>query len=189
MDSSHPLCTTIDFALAGLFTAWFLISVAAQLRDDVQARMPALSGAGLIPRWAFFAPRPATHDTHLMYRDRDSFGTIGELVPVTSPESRRWFHAVWNPNKFHTKVVDDLMAAMAVQKRDIEHNDFAEQSLMLTVPYIALLHIVMHARRPETSVARQFVIINDQPFSPHRHPEVGFVSKFHAFSRVDEPCT
>ncbi len=51
-------------------------------------------------------------DTYLLYRDRHDSGTFGELTCLTMPETRRWFHAVWNPNKFHSKVIDDLMSSL-----------------------------------------------------------------------------
>jgi len=186
----HPLsCAIISAIIGGIFTAWFVLSVAAQIKEGVHDRFPRLGGLGLIPRWAFFAPRPAMDDTHLLYRDRLDSGTFSEWLCLTTPHSRRWFHAVWNPKKFHNKVVDDLMSNLVNQKQQIADKDFDGRALMLTVPYIALLHFVMRVPRPETATARQFVVVHNRPYSRESDPVIGFVSEFHSFSEAANSCT
>jgi hypothetical protein len=175
--------------IGGVFTLWLVLSVAAQMIEGVHERFPLLSGLGLIPRWAFFAPRPGMDDSHLLYRDRLEPGTYGEWSCLTAPESRRWFHAVWNPNKFHTKVIDDLMSSLVTQKRHLAEKDFDDRALMLTVPYITLLHFVLREPRPETAMARQFVVVHNRPYSRNAEPEVCFLSEFHPFSEVAKSCT
>lgn len=183
------LSPVVGAIVGGIFTTWFVLSVAAQLNGGVHDRIPRLSALGLIPRWAFFAPRPAMDDTYLLYRDRHDSGAFGELTCLSMPETRRWFHAVWNPNKFHSKVIDDLMSSLVVQKRQITEKDFHARALMLTVPYIALLHLVMRVPHSETARARQFVIVHNRTYSREPNPAVGFVSEFHSFSEVAESCT
>src|SRR5690606_26580899 len=117
---------------------WFVLSIAAQLKEGVHELVPRLSGLGLIPTWAFFAPRPAMDDTRLLYRDRLDSGTCSDWSCLTSSASRRWFHAVWHPTKFHSKVIDDLMSSLVTHKRQIVEKNFDDRSLMLTVPYIAI---------------------------------------------------
>jgi hypothetical protein len=181
----HSLsCTVVSAIICGIFITWFLLSIAAQLEERVHDWVPQLSGLGLIPRWAFFAPRPAMDDTHLLYRDRFDSGTCSEWSCLTTSESRRWFHAVWNPRKFHSKVIDDLMSSLVTQKRHIAGKDFDDRALMLTVPYIALLHFVMRVPHPEAATARQFVVVHNRPYSRETDPAIGFVSEFHPFSKA-----
>jgi hypothetical protein len=183
--TAHSLsCSVIGMIIGGIFCVWFVLSVAAQFEEGVHDRIPQLSGLGLLPRWAFFAPRPAMDDTHLLYRDRLCCGTFGEWACISTSESRRWFHAVWNPRKFHSKVIDDLMSSLVTQKRQIADKEFDERALMLTVPYIALLHFVMRVPHPEAATARQFVVVHNRPYSRETDPAIGFVSEFHPFSKA-----
>lgn len=190
MHTAHSLsCAFMSAIISGIFTVWFVLSIAAQMKEGVHDRFPLLSGLGLVPRWAFFAPRPGMDDTHLLYRDRLDSGTCSEWSCLATPESRRWFHALWNPRKFHSKVIVDLMSSLVIQKRQIADKDFDDRALMLTVPYIALLHFVMRVPRPETATARQFVVVHNRPYSRESDPVIGFVSEFHSFSEAANSCT
>ena len=188
--TAHSLSrAVISTIVCGNFAVWFMLSIAAQLREGVHDRIPRISALGLIPRWAFFAPRPAMDDTHLLYRDRLASGTCTEWACLTRPESRRWFHAAWNPKKFHSKVVDDLMSSLVTQKRQIAEKDFDDRALMLTIPYIALLHFVMRVPHSKSAAARQFVVVHNRPFSREIDTKVGFMSEFHVFSEAAKTCT
>jgi hypothetical protein len=182
-------CIVVSTIIGGFFVAWFIVCILAQFTEDTHEWMPHLSAIGLIPRWAFFAPRPGMDDTYLLYRDRDEAGTFGTLTCLTMPETRHWFHFVWNPKKFHNKVIMDLMSSLAVQKRQISEEGGHERSLILTVPYMALLHFVMRMPHDQTAMARQFVIVHNRPYMAGSHLVVDFVSEVHPFSNVAESCS
>jgi hypothetical protein len=128
-------------------------------------------------------------DTCLLYRDRRADGTVGGLTCLNIPESRRWFHAVWNPHKFHSKVIDDLMSSLVTQKRLIADNHANERALMLTVPYLALLHLVLREPGGEAAIARQFVVVHSRTYAADPHPTIGFVSEFHPVPGMRQSCS
>ncbi|WP_147392852.1 hypothetical protein [Actinomyces sp. 2119] len=75
-----------------VFTAWFLISAAAQYPDDSYTRIRRLGGSlannFLIPNWKFFAPNPGIEDVVLLYRIRDSSSGIWSAWRRVLPEYR-----------------------------------------------------------------------------------------------------
>lgn len=164
------------------FGAWFTLSVAAQFSDGVHARVPRLSALGLVPSWTFFAPRPGVDDVHLLYRDRREDGSIGPPAFVPTIEDRRWYHGVWNPGKYPNKVFTDLTSALRAQLRLVRQDDLDLRVVMLSTPYLVLLHLVMRMPRPPDVVARQFLLANTTSLRGDPEREIVFTSEFHGFA-------
>jgi hypothetical protein len=174
----------LAWAVAALFSAWFAISVASQLSDSVGTYFRRLSSLGLVPCWTFFAPRPGVDDIHLLYRDRLADGTIAKPTYVPTIEHRRWYHGIWNPNKFHNKVFYDLTSALRVQLRTIRKENFDPHTIMLSTPYIMMLHLVMRMPRPPDATARQFILANTRSKKADPEHAIIFLSGFHHFQKV-----
>jgi hypothetical protein len=172
----------LEIAVCLWFMAWFAISVASQFSDRVCDRFPRMATLGLIPFWTFFAPRPGVHDLHLLYRDKLSDGGCGTTLYVPTIEGRRWYHAIWNPKKFHSKVVDDLAAALHVQFVEIQRNANNLRILTLSTPYLMLVNLVMRMPRPPGATARQFILALNSSCGPAPNRAILFVSEFHHFA-------
>ena len=80
------LSVAIELVLCG----WWVVTLLSQHAQRTFDRLRPLDRIGLvIPNWRFFAPEPAVHDFHLLYRirDLDETGTI--IVPAT-PSGAGW---------------------------------------------------------------------------------------------------
>jgi len=165
---------------------WFAISVASQVFEDLGSRLPWLSGLGLVPCWTFFAPRPGMSDMHLLYRDKFSDNRPSGLTVVPTIEERRWYHATWNPAKFHNKIFSDLTSSLRRQLREITSKKRDLRAIMLSTPYIMMVHFVMRMPRPADAIGRQFILVTDKGFELDRERVILFMSEFHHFDKRQE---
>jgi hypothetical protein len=168
-----------------LFSIWFVISVASQFSDNVSAAFPRMSMFALVPAWTFFAPNPGTHDMHLLYRDRTADGAEGTISYIPTIPGRRWFHAIWNPDKYENKIVSDCSDSLLEQMHQLNKSAREPRIILLSAPYLMLLNIVM--RMPSTTdaaVARQFIIARNSQYGSGAEPEISFISEFHKFVGV-----
>lgn len=161
------------------FVAWFAVSVGSQLSDRVSQRLPRLETLGLIPHWTFFAPRPSMHDMHLLYRDRLDDDEVGEIAFVPTIEVRRWYHAIWNPEKFRNKVIADVSVSLGLQFLATDKSDGDLRLVMLSVPYMMAVHLVMQMPRTENVKARQFILARQQSYGQDPDRQLIFLSEFH----------
>ncbi len=167
---------------------WFIISVISQFVDRLGARFPRMCAFGMIPRWTFFAPRPGTDDMHLLYRDELADAAIGDLAYVPTIDGRRWYHVIWNPKKYHNKIFCDLASSLRSQLRDIRDGYRDSRIIMLSTPYIMMMHMAMRMPRPPCAVARQFILVRDQAFTTDPDRAVIFLSEFHQFETMVDLC-
>lgn len=174
--------TPVSWGLAGLFAAWFALSVGAHLRTDLRGRFLRLEVWGLLPHWNFFAPRPGVHDVHLLYRDVDREGGIGKLgyVPMIGP--RRWFHVLWHPDKVQAKVVSDLAASLQEVARQARRRDADVRLVMFSQAYVLALHVAMQSPRAPTAQARQFILARHRTLGRESEHQILFFSSFHPFA-------
>lgn len=173
--------TVIATAISVLLAGWFIVSVLAQLFDGVGARVPLASRLGLIPSWKFFAPRPRMNDMHLLYRDRLTNQETGGLCCVGTIEDRRWYHLVWNPKKFDNKMFNDIAASLRSNLRHIKSEELDTRIIMLSTPYIVMLHQVMRIPHRPDAEARQFIIATARSFEEDPDRKIVFISEFHRF--------
>ena len=167
--------------VTGLFLFWFAISVASQFSDKVAAAFPRMSMFALIPTWTFFAPRPGVHDLHLLYRDRTAAGTEYTVSYIPTIAARRWFHALWNPYKYHNKIVSDCSSSLLEQLHLLKKNSREPRIILLSTPYLMLLNIVMRMPSSRGAVARQFIIAQNTQHPSRRERDILFISEFHKF--------
>jgi hypothetical protein len=90
------------------FGIWFVLSVANQFNNPIWSRIGRWDRFALLPRWTFFAPKPGTKDTRIVFRDIAENGALGgwrELDLYQDPGHLSW---IWNPNKFAVKSLSDV---------------------------------------------------------------------------------
>jgi hypothetical protein len=172
----------LEIGVCGFFVAWFAVSVASQFSDRVGDRFPRMAVLGLVPLWTFFAPRPGMHDMHLLYRDRLIDGSLGESSYVPLIEARRWYHAVFNPQKFRNKVFSDLADSLITQHHTLIARGEGVRVVMLSTPYLMMLNLVMRMPRTPYGEARQFIIARSKSFDPAADRALVFLSEFHHYS-------
>jgi len=178
------MTTPLFWVVFIFFAAWFVVSVAAQFSERVGSHFRLMSSLGLIPCWTFFAPRPGVDDLHLLYRDRLGDAEIGELTYVPTIEDRRWHHCIWNPNKYHTKVFSDLTSSLRAHLRMLREKDLDPNVIMLSTPYIMILHFVMRMPRHPAAKARQFILASTKSLRINPERAIVFLSEFHRFEEV-----
>jgi hypothetical protein len=175
------LATLIAVSVSLILTGWFVMSVIAQAVPRVHYHLGVASRFGLIPSWRFFAPNPATSDTHLFFRDRSADRTVGSLRPASTIASRHWHQLFWNPSKFHDKVITDVSGALLQHSRELGRAGLDDRLITLSTPYLALLHLAMRAPHRPESVARQFILADETPSANDAERRIVFVSGFHCF--------
>ncbi|MCL6302928.1 hypothetical protein [Streptomyces kronopolitis] len=62
----------------------------------------------LLPNWRFFAPTPAKHDFHLLYRTLSQDGTTSPWKGLETTTRRRFRQIVWFPTRRQEKAIHDI---------------------------------------------------------------------------------
>src|ERR1022692_1695801 len=137
------------------FGIWLLTTIACQFTSlRLSNFLRRYDYCGVIPVWTFFAPNPAVQDFTLMFRDRDSSGetTPWKQFAYLPPHPLvRW---LWNPAKRRSKLIHD-MATVWLRSAI---NDPLNPAIVLSIPYLSLLHQVSVAPRDGFAVATQMAI-------------------------------
>jgi hypothetical protein len=169
---------TVAYAVAVLLalSAWLVLSVLYQLRLGWVVRVKEHDWFGLIPRWAFFAPRPATSDYRVLYRDRLSDERLTEWREALVCGERGAWSVVWNPQKRKQKAVSDFLRSMT---RAFRKNGGDAASLQQNLGYIGLLQLASRAAHDPASEATQFAIWQTYGFFSLRPARLVMHSRFH----------
>lgn len=132
----------------------------------------------VIPVWTFFAPNPGTTDTRVLWRDRLVDGSVSswhEIDPPTGGVVR----ALWNPTKRVRKAITDvgpMLTRRAAQQPD-------NKLLLVSIPYLMLLHYVSSLAASQLVEARQFVIVQTTGTDDgDAEPKILLVSNWHALA-------
>ncbi|WP_158692713.1 hypothetical protein [Streptomyces roseochromogenus] len=127
-DRSALVTRGVEIALAGWLVATFL----SQHPNRVFDRLRSLGFIGsLIPNWRFFAPTPARHDFHILYRTLTTSGEQSEWKQASSITPRSWSHAIWFPNRRAEKAVFDICHnLLAASGNEIDPTERVEFGLL-----------------------------------------------------------
>lgn len=185
----------IDALLLIFFSAWLIATILGQWNaaSHRRERFPWVrryDRFGLIPTWTFFAPRPATTDIHLLYRDKLAVGAMTPWTEAIVVEPRRFLHIVWNPSKRQRKMVSDTVGALF---RDLSvYSSGAKRGKRVgplripkdfhtTWPYLILLHYVSSLSRLPGCAATQFALFRSggDPEEGGAEPQPVFISALH----------
>lgn len=156
-------------ALVGLLlSAWFAVTVFCQFPGrSVRDRL------ALVPRWTFFAPNPGEWDYHLVFRDYDEGASpLMSWTEIDEHVQRSPLNALWNPGKRYRKAVIDCCQLCLPYRNRLE-------AIRTSVPYLALLNVVMAQPRYDGAGLRRFAIIGTKRFGGFA-PEVLITSDLHA---------
>lgn len=172
------LLSFYEILVASVFISWFVVTVVCQFSHwNVAARIRSLDFLSLVPLWTFFAPNPGKQDYHLLYRDKQPQGSLGEWVEVDLQEERYLYTCVWNPDKRDKKVLSDIVQNLAVFG---VNGPVDLKSLSITLPYLLILKFVCTRELPSTQPAyRQFMLAGSFGYNSDSAPEFIMLSMFH----------
>ncbi|MFE2141647.1 hypothetical protein ACFXA3_07800 [Streptomyces sp. NPDC059456] len=111
--------TTLGRAAAGLFTgegagwriagaAMLVSTLAIQHPNPTFNRMQLKDTFSMLPNWRFFAPTPAMHDYHFVYRTLGADGATSPWQGVDVIEGRKPWQIAWFPTRRPEKAVFDI---------------------------------------------------------------------------------
>ena len=158
----------------GLVLLWLLATIAYQ--DAVlRGALGRLGALKIFPSWSFFAPSPATRDSHIVVRDLLGDGMISAWSPVSFFPTRTPLHVIWHPAKRPRKILRDAAKSIKLTRR----NSVSKGVVQCSLPYLMILHycIAQHSRAAN-AVARQFAIVETSG-REGRRIWISFISEFH----------
>lgn len=169
-----------EIFVAGIFLIWLIATVICQFEEwKITSAIRTFDPLNLIPLWTFFAPNPGKQDYHLLYRDKEPGGTIGDWVEVDMHEERYLFSFIWNPDKRDKKVLSDIVQDLIVTIRS-DNGERNKKYLIVTLPYLAVLKVVCTKERTSVKTAyRQFMLAGSHGFKSTEAPEFILLSMFH----------
>ncbi|MCV7527817.1 hypothetical protein M3D91_009770 [Micrococcus luteus] len=165
-----------DVLMAAPFALWGAATLALQF-DRGHRFIRALDPTGLIvPDWRFFAPRPASHEYHLLYRDARPDGTMSGWNEVDLGADRRLRHIVWAP---HRRLEKGLFDATTELMRVI--TDMRDPAVVrMSAAYLALLTVVTHSvSHQDGAVRTQFMLVRAAAHEPDVIPSIDYISDWH----------
>ncbi|MEU6705607.1 hypothetical protein [Streptomyces wuyuanensis] len=169
-----PWPLLVEAGFAGWLTATLYSQHPNRVFDGVRRFDP--SGL-LLPDWRFFAPRPAAHDFHVLYRTLTADGAQSAWRPAFRIAKRRWRHTLWNPTMRVYKTLFDICSGIAAVPPD-------RAELPRTPEYRLLRDFVgRHLEQDANSsdvAGFQFVVVQYSGYAPGE-PQYLFVSPYEDF--------
>ncbi|MEU9603334.1 hypothetical protein [Streptomyces sp. NPDC048057] len=95
-----------------LVAASLLATLAVQHPNQAFARVKVRNKWALLPNWCFFAPNPAMHDLHLLYRTLDTDGGTSSWKSINVIAGRRLHQFFWFPGRRPEKGVFDICSEL-----------------------------------------------------------------------------
>lgn len=158
-----------------LLALWWIVAALYQLKLGFMQVLRGRDALSLIPNWSFFAPRPGTHDYHLLFRDASPTGELQRWREIPLADPRTLSGAIWNPSKRCKKALSDTVRALVQLSRDGR-----VKAVPLSIPYIATLNYVSSVPREGPYAATQFMILQSGGFISTEDPQLIFMSNFHS---------
>ncbi|GEM32916.1 hypothetical protein NN3_39230 [Nocardia neocaledoniensis NBRC 108232] len=170
--------------VAAALLTWFLVSVICQIPRNLerweagtmQQWFRARDVLGLLPRWHFFAPVPATDNLHLLYRDRMADGQLAPWREIGPRRPAKCVGALWHPGRRQNKALIDITLELLQAGLSLDGD---ADRIQTTLPYIALLNFVCSLPRDHRPYATQFLVMRSKGSDENPEHQVLFVSAMH----------
>ncbi|MFD7833845.1 hypothetical protein [Streptomyces sp. NPDC059761] len=179
---------TLKRAAAGLFTgegagwriagaAMLLGTLAIQHPNPTFNRMQLKDTFSMLPNWRFFAPTPAMHDYHFVYRTLAADGSTSPWQGVDVIEGRKPWQIAWFPTRRPEKAVFDICSEI------LHVIDKGFPVVVRTAGYRTLteyLRATILDRGEEAAGIRgfQFALARATGYDTAQSPEMVFVSPY-----------
>lgn len=163
--------------LAG--AALLVTTLAAQHPNPAFERAREKDLFSLVPNWKFFAPNPATHDYHYLYRTLDESHETSPWIELDLIQNRRMIQAFWFSSRRTEKAVFDICTAII--KNIAKGSDPTG-----TPPFRVLSEFIRRQIREAPNVADvrgfQFAVVRAAGHDDSEDPEVLYVSTYQAMT-------
>lgn len=182
MSSRHTVREhSITALIATPLALWSAATIATQLGKG-QRFIRSFDPTGLIiPDWRFFAPFPAEHEYHLLYRDEMADGTKSTWKEISFGKRRTWIHLIWAPHRRGEKGLFDATSELLQVTESIDDLGI----IKLSAAYLALLNVVTHQVAHDSGAQRtQFLVIRAAEYEPVVIPDPLFLSDLHRLSEA-----
>ncbi|MFI8304001.1 hypothetical protein ACIF80_11195 [Streptomyces sp. NPDC085927] len=176
-------------SLARVVGAGMLVAtVAAQHPHPAFDRIRSKDLFSFVPNWKFFAPNPATHDFHYVYRTLDHAGETSEWSEIDMIEPRRMSQAFWFATRRPEKSVFDLCTAILQQAAKT-----GTREVQKTPSYRVLAEFIrktIRDRQGEADVKGfQFAVVRAAGHDTSEDPEPLFISPYTPMRRAGPHLT
>jgi hypothetical protein len=157
----------------GLLSLFTLASVLNQFKqfDRLQRVLRRLDGWHLLPYYSFFAPRPMTNDSRIIYRLSSASEEWIELPVHRHPGPRRM---IWNPDKYLNKALVDTCKFLMTEYHLLADKRFIRISLYYLTILMTISRHLGDRRGPRATV--RFAIVTSGGGSDPSIKDVVFVS-------------
>ncbi|MEU3554365.1 hypothetical protein [Streptomyces fragilis] len=133
----------------------------------------------LVPNWKFFAPNPATHDYHYLYRTLDEDRRTSPWIELDLIKNRKMSQAFWFSSRRREKAVFDICSAIL---KSVAKGDDPVGS----PPFRVLAEFIRKQIRDTPDVSRvrgfQFSVVRAAGHDESEDPEVLYVSTYQAMN-------
>ncbi|MGW1951563.1 hypothetical protein ACWCPI_02175 [Streptomyces sp. NPDC001920] len=150
-------------------------TLAVQHPNSAFSRVILRDRFSLLPNWRFFAPTPAVHDFHLLYRTLDLQGRTSSWKSVDVIEGRKLHQIVWFPGRRPEKAVFDLCSELL----PVLDQGFTQLSKAPAYQVlVAYLRRWIRADGTPEVKGFQFALTQATGFDTGHEPEIIFVSPY-----------
>lgn len=151
---------------AAVLCIWFCVTALRQIGPMFPERAQWLSDYfrkwdffSLVPVWTFFAPNPAMHDFHLLFRDKLTSGKYTPWTELRLAPTRTLLHTFWNPKKREKKALYDAASLLRTDIKALESAKAPEDAAVLSLGYLMLLNYVSNLTRYLPATGVQFALM------------------------------
>ncbi|MFI9723178.1 hypothetical protein ACIHFE_26580 [Streptomyces sp. NPDC052396] len=169
---------TVEPAVIAAVAAWLGVTLLSQHPNRLFDRFRKHDPFGVvIPDWRFFAPEPARHDMHLLYRVLTADRERSAWAETNRIRERDWLQTVWFPERRRDKALFDLALQL------IPHLGTSADVTALPV-YRVLREFVAAAVRRDHADGPcprgfQFMLVRGGGYDGAEEPEYLLVSPYH----------
>lgn len=168
-------------AVARISAATMLVAtLAAQHPNPTFNRIQLRDHFSFIPNWKFFAPNPATHDYHYLYRVLNADGQTSEWTSIDIIADRTMTQAFWFATRRSEKAVFDVCSEILQQMNKGIEVVRTMASYQLLCEFVRSIIATDH---PDASEVKgfQISILRAGGHDENEEPEVLFVSPYIPF--------
>jgi hypothetical protein len=151
-------------------------TIATQHPNQLFNRLQLKDTFSVLPNWRFFAPTPAMHDYHFLYRTRDTDGQTSAWKGVDVIAGRKMRQIAWFPTRRPEKAIFDICSEI------LHVIDKGFPVIVRTSAYRTLteyLRATIHEQEDARRITGfQFALARATGYDTGHDPEVVFVSPY-----------
>jgi len=138
----------------------------------------------LVPVGAFFGPEPPPTEFCLLVRDLLERGNFTDWTEVPSLRARRWWHAVWNPQKHLYKARSSAARRLLLVSQQWDGQGPLPPQVVLSNEYFKVLRFASALSRLSAPPALQFAVIERDVLT--KAPQRWLISKVHELGALPQ---